>query len=102
MRRVRNAGNGACHSDIALVYTRPDIHHGIMQIPMTAWTMVLAASLLFVSSTAWAETYHVATHPNDQRHRLVGRCELLIVDGQVLKQVELREQLTARTLCLMR
>jgi hypothetical protein len=40
-----------------------------------------------------------ATHPNDQRHRLVGRCEQLIIDGQLLKQVELREQLTAGTFC---
>ena len=43
--------------------------------------------------------FRFATHPNDHRHRLVGRCEQLIVDGQVLKQVELREQLTAGTFC---
>jgi hypothetical protein len=41
--------------------------------------------------------HRFATHPNDEQHRLVGRCEQLIADGQLLKQVEqfqisLREQ----------
>jgi len=43
--------------------------------------------------------YRFATHPNDQRHRLVGRCEQLIVDGRLLKQVERVEELTEGTFC---
>lgn len=40
-----------------------------------------------------------ATHPNDERHRLIGRCEQLIVDGRLLKQVERYEDLVAGTFC---
>ncbi len=44
-------------------------------------------------------SYRFATHPNDQRHRLIGRCEQLIVDGRLLKQVERVEDLAAGTFC---
>jgi len=43
--------------------------------------------------------HRFATHPNDDRHRLVGRCEQLIVDGQLLKQVERVEDVAAGTFC---
>jgi parallel beta-helix repeat protein len=33
-------------------------------------------------------TYSFATHPNDARHRLIGRCEQVIVDGRLLAQVD--------------
>ena len=29
--------------------------------------------------------FRFTTHPNDQRYRLIGRCEQLIVDGRLLK-----------------
>ncbi len=34
----------------------------------------------------WA--YRFATHPNDAKHRLIGRCEQVIVDGRLLAQVD--------------
>lgn len=40
-----------------------------------------------------------ATHPNDDRHRLVGRCEQLIVDGRLLRQVERFSDLAPGTFC---
>jgi parallel beta-helix repeat protein len=36
-------------------------------------------------------TYRFATHPNDAKHQLIGRCEQVIVDGRLLKQVDRRE-----------
>ncbi len=33
-------------------------------------------------------THRFPTHPNDSRHRLVGRCEQVIVDGRLLAQAE--------------
>jgi len=44
-------------------------------------------------------SYHFATHPNDERHRLIGRCEQVIVDGRLLRQVERVEDLAAGTFC---
>ena len=43
--------------------------------------------------------HRFATHPNDDRHRLVGRCEQLIVDGRLLKQVERFKDLVAGSFC---
>ena len=43
--------------------------------------------------------YRFATHPNDERHRLIGRCEQVIVDGRLSKQVERVEDLSAGTFC---
>ena len=39
------------------------------------------------------------THPNDERHRLIGRCEQVIVDGRLLQQVLARDQMRAGTFC---
>ena len=33
-------------------------------------------------------TYRFDTHPNDAKHRLIGRCEQVIVDGRLLTQVD--------------
>lgn len=46
---------------------------------------------------AWSNRF--PTHPNDDRHRLVGRCEQVIVDGRLLKQVERYEDMAAGTFC---
>ncbi|MBN2475575.1 MAG: right-handed parallel beta-helix repeat-containing protein [Pirellulales bacterium] len=43
--------------------------------------------------------YRFATHPDDQRHRLIGRCEQVVVDGRLLKQVARREKMTAGSFC---
>lgn len=43
--------------------------------------------------------YRFPTHPNDERHRLIGRCEQLIVDGRLLKQIERVEDMAAGTFC---
>lgn len=37
--------------------------------------------------------YRFETHPNDARHRLIGRCEQVIVDDRLLDQVERRDQM---------
>lgn len=44
-------------------------------------------------------TYRFPTHPNDERHRLIGRCEQVIVDGKLLKQVATREEMVAESFC---
>lgn len=43
--------------------------------------------------------YRFRTHPNNERHRLVGRCEQVIVDGQLLKQVEQSDDLEPGCFC---
>ena len=49
--------------------------------------------------TSW--THRFPTHPNDEFHRLIGRCEQVIVDGKVLKQVALPGQLQPGCFCAM-
>ncbi|MFZ5829532.1 MAG: right-handed parallel beta-helix repeat-containing protein [Planctomycetota bacterium] len=44
-------------------------------------------------------THKFPTHPNDERHRLIGRCEQVIVDGKLLRQVEKREEVVPGTFC---
>ena len=41
--------------------------------------------------------YTFFTHPNDARHHLIGRCEQVIVDGKLLKQVENPKDMAAGT-----
>ncbi|NQT83609.1 hypothetical protein HQ563_11315 [bacterium] len=43
--------------------------------------------------------YRFRTHPNDERHRLIGRCEQVIVDGELLKQVAKLDDMAAGTFC---
>jgi len=43
--------------------------------------------------------FQFPTHPNNERHRLIGRCEQLIVDGTLLEQVSTREDLVAGSFC---
>ena len=38
-------------------------------------------------------TYRFDTHPNDAKHRLIGRCEQVIVDGRLLNQVDRLDQM---------
>ncbi|NIP85507.1 MAG: hypothetical protein GTO03_08065, partial [Planctomycetales bacterium] len=55
-----------------------------------------------VSEHVWKKEpwpYRFQTHPNDERHRLIGRCEQVIVDVRLLKQVERVEDLAAGTFC---
>jgi len=47
---------------------------------------------------AWRKepwTYRFAAHPNDAKHRLIGRCEQVIVDGRLLAQVDRLDQMPA-------
>ena len=37
--------------------------------------------------------YRFDTHPNDAKHRLIGRCEQVIVDGRLLNQVDRLDQM---------
>ncbi len=43
--------------------------------------------------------YRFMTHPNDERHKLVGRCEQVIVDGKLLRQVLSRAEMAPGTFC---
>jgi len=45
----------------------------------------------------WA--FQFPTHPNDERHRLIGRCEQVIVDGELLEQAAAREEMGAGSFC---
>lgn len=40
-------------------------------------------------------THRFPTHPNDEKHRLIGRCEQVICQAELLKQVERREEMPA-------
>src|ERR1700733_1349018 len=51
-------------------------------IPAPAWEKMPDKPIW--RHTPW--TYHGPTHPNDERHRLIGRTEQVIADGQRLKQ----------------
>jgi parallel beta-helix repeat protein len=39
------------------------------------------------------------THPNDEKHRLIGRCEQVILDGRLLRQVERVDAVEPGTFC---
>ena len=55
---------------------------------LTGWTSV--------GDGVWKKepwTYRFATHPNDAKHRLIGRCEQVIVDGRLLAQVDCLEKM---------
>ncbi len=55
-----------------------------------------------VRGKAWKKEpwpHRFPTHPNDERHRLIGRCEQVIADGKLLKQVEKPDELAAGTFC---
>jgi len=45
----------------------------------------------------WTHTF--PTHPNDKKHRLVGRCEQVIADGRLLEQVEALAEMKPGTFC---
>jgi hypothetical protein len=62
-------------------------------IPSNQWTAVEGTSVW--KHTPW--TYKGRTHPNDERHRLIGRTEQVIVDGKLLRQVLEMDQLEPGT-----
>ena len=49
--------------------------------------------------TPWRHRF--ATHPNDERHRLIGRCEQVIVKGRLLRQVAAVSDLARGTFCAL-
>jgi hypothetical protein len=57
---------------------------GADAIPLSAFEKVPDKPIL--RHTPWA--YHGATHPNDERHKLIGRTEQVIADGHLLRQVD--------------
>jgi len=61
---------------------------------VTGWT---PAGKGLWKKTPW--TYRFPTHPNDDFHRLIGRCEQVIADGQLLKQVALVSEMKPDTFC---
>jgi len=61
---------------------------------ITGWTRV--------KGPIWRKepwSYRFPTHPNDERHRLIGRCEQVIADGRLLKQVAKLQEMKAGTFC---
>jgi hypothetical protein len=50
---------------------------------VTGWTRVKGG---IWKRESW--TYRFPTHPNDERHHLIGRCEQVVIDGLLLKQVD--------------
>lgn len=54
-----------------------------------------------IYSTAWPHRFNTwsktMTHPDDEYHRLIGRCEQVIINGYLLRQVLQREQLAPGT-----
>lgn len=62
-------------------------------IPASAWEKMPDKPIW--RHTPW--TYHGPTHPNDERHRLIGRTEQVIADGHLLKQAEAMDQMAEGT-----
>ncbi len=53
---------------------------------------------------AWKKTpwrHRFATHPDDERHRLIGRCEQVIVEGRLLRQVAAAADIERGTFCAL-
>jgi len=57
--------------------------------PLSGWQKAEAARPIY--NTAWPHKFIAwnpsMTHPNDEYHRVIGRCEQVIVDGYLLRQV---------------
>ncbi len=62
-------------------------------IPADQWALLPGTSIW--RHAPWA--YRGPTHPNDERHRLIGRTEQVIVDGKLLRQVLEPEQMEPGT-----
>lgn len=63
--------------------------------PVTEWTAIPGEDRVYSTLwphkfVAWNESH---THPDDEYHRLVGRCEQVFVNGYPLRQVLARERL---------
>ncbi|MEJ2705008.1 MAG: right-handed parallel beta-helix repeat-containing protein [Sedimentisphaerales bacterium] len=66
---------------------------------LTEWTEVPGEDRIYSTPwphkfVTWNEHY---THPNDDFHRLIGRCEQVFVDGYALRQVLSRDKLARGT-----
>jgi len=62
--------------------------------PITGWE--------HVEHGVWKKepwTHRFETHPNDTRHQLIGRCEQVIGDGQLLTQVDRHDQMPPGSFC---
>lgn len=63
--------------------------------PLTDWTAIPSPERVY--STPWPHTFVTwnksNTHPDDDYHRVIGRCEQVFIDGYPLRQVLAREQL---------
>jgi hypothetical protein len=93
---VRPARSGTAESPITyaaadgeeVVITGADVVAGWTRVKGEVW-----------KKTPWRHRF--ATHPNDQRHRLIGRCEQVIVEGQLLRQVAAVSDLERGTFCAL-
>ncbi len=68
---------------------------------ITDWTAVQGESGVY--STPWPHKFvgwnKSQAHPDDDYHRLIGRCEQVFIDGYLLHQVLERSQLSRGTFC---
>jgi len=70
----------------AVVITGADVITGWTRVDDHIW-----------KKTPWPHKF--PTHPNDRRHRLIGRCEQVIADGRLLRQVETPSEMAPGTFC---
>jgi parallel beta-helix repeat protein len=66
---------------------------------ITDWSLIQGPDRVYSTPwpykfVAWNKTY---THPNDDYHRLIGRCEQVFVNGYPLRQVLQRDKLSRGT-----
>jgi hypothetical protein len=64
-------------------------------IPSAAWTQEPGKPIW--RHAPWL--YHGPTHPNDERHKLIGRTEQVIADGKLLRQVFQPGEMQPGTFC---
>jgi hypothetical protein len=68
---------------------------------ITSWTAVQGESGVY--STPWPHKFvgwnKSQAHPDDDYHRLIGRCEQVFIDGYLLHQVLERSKLSRGTFC---
>ena len=66
---------------------------------LTEWSLIQGSDRVYSTPwphkfVTWNKTY---THPNDDYHRLIGRCEQVFVNGYALRQVLERDKLSRGT-----
>ena len=70
---------------------------------LTGWTKLPSENPIFTIAWPYSFVNNAKTgsmiHPDDEYHKLIGRCEQVIVNGYLLKQVLVASQLAPGTFC---